>query len=111
MHQLDLVAIVGVPDLNRSCVCDLIHSSPTHLSHFASCSVAQSATAVSIPILRVVSLAGTFGSAHDAGEGADEDDADCGEAGADDADIDFDVGPVDNIELVPCWICRRSEPD
>lgn len=111
VHQLHLVIVVRVPDFDRSCVCDLVDTSPTHLSYFASCSVAQSATAISVSVLRMVSLTGTFGSAHDAGEGADENDADRWEAGTNDADVDFDVGPVHNIDLIPCWICGRGESD
>lgn len=109
VHQLHLVAIVSMSDLDGPCVCNLIHSSPAHLSHFTSCCIPQSATAVSIAVLRMISLAGSLGSAHNAGESANEDDADRGKASADDPDIDFDVGPVDNVELVPCWICGGGE--
>lgn len=98
-------------NLKGLCVRDLIHSSPAHLSHFASRSVAQSTTAGTISVLRVVSLTGGFGSTHDAREGADEDDTDRGEASADDADVDFDVGPVDDVDLVPCWVCGGGKTD
>lgn len=110
-HQFHLVVVVSMPNLKSLCVGDLINSSPTQLSNFAPCSVAQASTAISVSILRVVSLAGGFGGAHDAGEGTHEHYADCRETSADDADIDFDVGPVDDVNLVPCWVSGGGETD
>lgn len=90
--------------LKRLRICDLVHSSSTHLFHLTARRTAKATTSVSISVLLVICLAGGFGSTHDLGEHADEDDAKCGKAGADNADVDFDVGPVDHFDLVPGWV-------
>ncbi len=41
----------------------------------------------------------------------DKDDAERRQTGAYDADIDFDIRPVDDICLIPCWISRGGEAD
>jgi hypothetical protein len=52
----------------------------------------------------MVCLAGAFGGAHDLGEHANENHTERGEAGADYADVDFNVRPVYYFDLVPGWV-------
>ena len=40
----------------------------------------------------------------EAGEEADEEDSSRGHAGTDEADVDFDVGPHCDVNILPSWI-------
>lgn len=52
----------------------------------------------------MVCLTGIFRCSHNAGEESDQDDANRGKAGADYANVDFDIRPVDDFDLVPGWV-------
>lgn len=47
---------------------------------------------------------GRFGGAKHLGEHANKDNAQCGEARANDSDVNLDVGPVDDVGLIPGWV-------
>lgn len=98
--------------LKRLCVRDFVNPSlPAHTTEPASTSVPHSATSVSVPVLRVVCLAGIFRGTHDVGEEADKDHANGGKAGADDAYIDLDGRPGDHVNLIPSRVDGGSEVD
>lgn len=98
-------------DLESLRICDLIHASSTHLPDLTPHSVAQSTAPVSIPVFCVIGLSGCFRSPHDGGEESNQDYANGRKAGADDAHVDFDIRPVHNVDLIPCWVCGGGEVD
>jgi len=60
-------------------------------------------------IIDIVSIFRMVSSAEKLGEQSDEENTKTGHAGADNADIDFDCGPLGDGQVVPCWVaCFRK---
>ena len=66
---------------------------------------------MAMAIVDIVSIIRMQRAAEQLGEKSDEEEADAGHAGADDAHVDLDVWPLGNVQVVPCWVVRFSEVD